>query len=196
MVALPGSFTVRSFWVDVRMHVMVRATGEPDWQNGRVPRRRLRGALAASRLQSRSESEAYLGKHFASTIIVASILCNVPCPTLADGGSTYDLVLAGKKCETGTNQTLSCEYTVGNGLKFTITGIGQPDTGITFMKSSFDEDFYASYGLLHGCVIVQRGTEGVKSEDALEAGSFADYAFVSPRNGKVYKSWNQCQAAW
>jgi len=137
-----------------------------------------------------------LGKHFASTIIAAVILCDVPCAALAAEQSSYDLVLAGKKCETGTNQTLSCEYTVGAGLKFAIAGIGQPDTGITFMRSSFDGDFYASYGLLHGCVIVQRGTKGIKSKDALEPGSFADYAFVSPKNGKVYKSWNQCQAAW
>jgi hypothetical protein len=128
--------------------------------------------------------------------MAAALLCIIPAPTPAGSNTTYDLVLAGKKCKTGTNQTLSCEYTVGTGLKFVITGIGQPDTGVAFTKSAFDEDFYASYGLLHGCVIVARGTKGVESEDASEPGGFADYAFVSPRNGKVYKSWEQCQAAW
>jgi hypothetical protein len=85
---------------------------------------------------------------------------------------------------------------VWTGLKFTIAGIGQPDTAVTFMKSSFAGDFYATFGVLHGCVIAKRGTKGVESEDAFESGGFADYAFVSPRNGKVYKSWKQCQAAW
>jgi hypothetical protein len=79
-------------------------------------------------------------------IIAAAIPCIVPGSTLAGGKSSYDLVLAGKKCETGTDQTLSCQYTVGTGLKLTIAGIGQPDTAVTFMKSSFDGDFYATLG--------------------------------------------------
>ena len=138
-----------------------------------------------------------LRKHFASRIIAAAMLCIISGPTLAGGRSSYDLVLEGRKCETGTwDQTLSCEYAVGTGLKFAIAGIGQPDTAVTFMKSSFDGNFYATFGLLHGCVIVKRGTKGVESEDAFEPGGFADYAFVSPRNGKVYRSWEQCEATW
>jgi hypothetical protein len=111
--------------------------------------------------------------------------------------SSYDFVLAGKKCETGTwDQTLSCEYTVGTGLKFAIAGIGQPDTAVSFEKSSSDGDFYASFGLLHGCVIVQRGRKGVEQDDPMEPGGVADYAFASPKNGKVSKRWDQCRAAW
>jgi hypothetical protein len=125
------------------------------------------------------------------------MLCVVSGPTLSGEKSSYELVLAGKKCETSTwDQTLSCEYAVGTGLKFVIAGIGQPDTAVAFMKSSFDEDFYASFGLLHGCVIVNRGNKGVGRDDPMQPGGFADYAFVSPKNGKVYKRWDQCQAAW
>jgi hypothetical protein len=135
--------------------------------------------------------------YFPLRIFAAAVLCVVSGPTLSGEKSSYELVLAGKKCETSRwDQTLSCDYTVGAGLQFTIAGIGQPDTAVTFMKSSFDGDFYATFGLLHGCVIVKRGTKGVESEDAFEPGGFADYAFVSPRNGKVYKRWDQCKAAW
>ena len=138
-----------------------------------------------------------LGKHFASKILAAAMLSVLSAPTLSGGKSSYDVVLAGKRCQTEAwNQTLSCEYVVGTGLKFAIAGIGQRDTAVTFMKSSFDGDFYATFGLLHGCVIVKRGTTGVNSEEAFAPGGFADYAFVSPRNGKVYKRWDECKAAW
>lgn len=94
-----------------------------------------------------------LGRHFASKILAAAMLCLLSAPTLSGGKSSYDVVLAGKSCQTGTwDQSLSCEYVVGTGLKFVIAGIGQPDAAVTFMKSSFDEDFYATFGLLHGCV--------------------------------------------
>jgi hypothetical protein len=130
-------------------------------------------------------------------VLAAAVLCATPGPILSGEKSSYELVLAGKECKTGTwDQTLSCEYKVGSGLKFVIAGIGQPDTAVTFMKSSFEGDFYASFGLLHGCVIIQRGDKGVEDDDPMQPGGFADYAFVSPRNGKVYQRWDQCKAAW
>jgi hypothetical protein len=114
----------------------------------------------------------------------------------AEGPSTYDIVLSGKVCEERDNQTLSCRYRIGNGLHFSIDGIGQPDTGITFLKSSFYGDFYATYGLLHGCVIIKRGPKGITSQNFDGVGSFFDYAFVSPKNGKVYKDWEECKSAY
>jgi hypothetical protein len=107
--------------------------------------------------------------------------------------STYELVLAGKVCqEEQDNQQLNCDYRIGKDLHFTVVGVGLPDTGITFIKSSFEGDFYATYGLQHGCVIVKRGKQG-RSTTKPGLGSFADYAFVSPRNGKVYQSWRECK---
>jgi hypothetical protein len=104
----------------------------------------------------------------------------------AEGPSTYEIALSGKVCKEGDTQAISCEYRIGDGLHFSIDGIGQPDTGITFMKSSFNGDFYATYGLLHGCVIIKRGPKSVTSSNFTGPGSFTDYAFVSPKNGKVY----------
>lgn len=134
---------------------------------------------------------------FSFRAFAAALFCVISGPTLSGDRSSYELVLAGKKCETGTSdQTLSCEYTVGTGLKFVVAGIGQPDTAVTFMRSSFDGDFYASFGLLHGCVIVQRGSKDLEQDDPMEPGGLSDYAFVSPKNGKVYKTWDQCRAGW
>jgi hypothetical protein len=114
-------------------------------------------------------------ERFPLRALAVAALCGISGPTLSGELSSYELVLAGKKCETGTwAQTLSCEYTVGTGLKFVVAGIGQPDTAVAFMKSSSDGDFYASFGLLHGCVIVQRGRKGVEHDDPMEPGGFAD----------------------
>jgi len=105
--------------------------------------------------------------------------------------TVYDAVLAGKACKDDeATQSLTCEYKAGTGLHFLIEGLGQPDTGITFFKSSADEDFFASFAILHGCVIVSRGEKGGTPVDA------PDFAFISPKNGKVYKSWEECKEGW
>ena len=96
--------------------------------------------------------------------------------------STYHAVVKGKKCQEDRNQSLSCSYKVGKTLHIEIAGIGSPDTGIAFLKSDFDGDYYGKYGMLHGCIIVN----SVK-------GLFA-FAFISPKNGKVYKSWQKCKS--
>jgi hypothetical protein len=108
--------------------------------------------------------------------------------------SMYDLVLAGKDCKAGkTMQTLSCEYRVGTDLRFSIDGIGDPDTGISFLRSSFDGDYFATVGVMHGCVIVKHGE---KTLPEYLTPSMADLAFVSPKNGKVYRTWQECKRGY
>ena len=103
----------------------------------------------------------------------------------------YEAVLSGKTCKDNpANQSIDCEYKVGSGLHFLIEGLGQPDTGITFLKSSVNDDFFASFGVLHGCVIVGKG------EKSGAMANVPDFAFVSPKNGKVYKSWEECKEGW
>jgi hypothetical protein len=112
-------------------------------------------------------------------------------PTAAPADALFDAVLAGKACrDDEATQALTCEYKVGTGLHFLIEGLGQPDTGITFLKSSADEDFFASFAVLHGCVIVSRGEKSRTPADVL------DFVFVSPKNGKVYRSWEECKEGW
>jgi hypothetical protein len=94
--------------------------------------------------------------------------------------STYDAVLEGKSCHESNSQQISCSYKVGNDLHIEIAGIGLEDTGIAFLKSDFKGDYYGKFGMLHGCVIIK----GL---------AFADYAFISPKNGKVYTNWQNCR---
>jgi len=99
--------------------------------------------------------------------------------------STFDAVLAGKKCAERDSQQLDCDYRVGKDLWITLAGIGQSDTAVTFMKANFNGDYYATFGLMHGCVIVKPGEK---------TQTLADFAFISPRTGKVFRSWRECQA--
>jgi hypothetical protein len=107
-------------------------------------------------------------------------------------GPTYDVVMAGKNCsDSSIAQTLSCNYVVGKSLRFSIDGIGDADTGITFHRSDIKGDYFATYGVLHGCVVVKPG--GSNEIDISLHRKW--YAFVSPKNGKVYRSWQECQEA-
>ena len=96
--------------------------------------------------------------------------------------STYDTVVAGKKCQEDKSQNLSCSYRVGKSLFIEIAGIGLPDTNIAFLKSDYDGDYYGNYGVLHGCIIIH------------STKNLFDMAFVSPRNGKIYITWQECKS--
>lgn len=109
------------------------------------------------------------------TILILVIFCQ---PSLA---GTYDAILAGKACKEDYFQQLNCSYKVGKDLFVEIAGIGEKDTGIAFLKSDYHGDYYGKYSLLHGCIIVNNGNNS------------SDFAFISPHNGKVYKSWENCK---
>lgn len=128
----------------------------------------------------------------ASCLLITSLLC---ANSASADRSTYEIVVTGKSCTETSTQSLDCQYTVGKDLEFIIAGIGQPDTGVTFMKSFFEGDFYASFGIQHGCVIVKRGQKAVTSQERSGPNSAFDFAFVSPKNGKVYRRWEECQTA-
>ena len=118
-----------------------------------------------------------------------SLLVLIACTVAAvaePSASTFDAVVAGTRCEQNPMGSLECNYRVGKALKFGVVGVGDADAAITFYAVSFDGDYYASVGVAHGCVIVKPG----KVTD-LGAG----FAFVSPRNGKVYHDWQSCKQA-
>ncbi len=96
--------------------------------------------------------------------------------------STYDNVVAGKKCQEDKSQNLSCSYSVGKSLSIEIVDIGLPDSFVRFNKSDFDGDFYGAYGMLHGCIIIKNKKE------------IFSLAFVSPINGKIYRTWPECKS--
>ena len=113
------------------------------------------------------------------------------------GRPTYEAVVKGMSCKQQTSLAvtqLDCEYRVGRSLEFVIAGVGQSDAAITVVRSNgYDADYYASIGVAHGCVIVKPGAAA--REAALRRGIDADFAFVSPKNGKVYKVWQECARA-
>lgn len=119
------------------------------------------------------------------------LLIMVLFPAYVFGGdSTYVMTLAGKTCTESHSQQIGCTYSIGKDLEFGIDGIGQPDTSITFMRSSFDGDYYGSVGVMHGCVVVKPGKKTLDKD----LGKAFQFAFVSPKNGKVYPTWQECQS--
>jgi len=122
-----------------------------------------------------------------SLILFMGLFWLTPLPANAET-SVYEQTLKGKQCQETSSQQLGCEYRIGKTLHISIDGIGRTDTGITFMKSDSNGDFYASIGVLHGCVIVKRNPPD------LDPPFTSDYAFISPRSGKVYRTWTECGA--
>jgi len=128
--------------------------------------------------------------------IIITVLVTLLASATNAAQSTFDVVVSGKSCAMESRQEIHCEYKVGAGLHFSIENVGGLDTGITFLRSSFKGDFYAKFGILHGCVIVVPGPES-RVPGAIDGpGSFLDFAFVSPKNGKVYRDWRDCQGAY
>lgn len=116
---------------------------------------------------------------------ILALQCLFFAATVHAGGTAYEDTSSGKKC-TESFQQLNCNFKVGKDLEFSIDGIGMSDTGITFSRTNFPNgDYHAQFGLRHGCVIVKHGVESKQFG--------VDFAFVSPKNGKVYETWEECK---
>lgn len=126
-------------------------------------------------------------KEDAMRIFIIAVIFTFLAPAGWAGETAYEDTFSGKKCSE-SHQQLYCEYTVGKDLEFSIAGIGMPDTGITFLRSKHEGDYFAQFGLMHGCIIIKHGKHSKLFGK--------DFAFVSPKNGKVYKSWEDCKAGY
>jgi len=99
--------------------------------------------------------------------------------------TTYEAVVAGMACKQKSSGEMTCEYKVGSAIRFVISGVGQADVSVTFLKVAEDGEFAASIAPLNGCVrVVPRTDNGAAAAN--------DVAFVSPHDGKVYRTWNAC----
>ena len=101
---------------------------------------------------------------------------------------TYDVVVSGMECRQNLQGDMECNYHVGRSLHFGIAGVGQKDPSIYFYEASMKGDYFALFGLSHGCVVVKPGP-------ALPQNQKDDLAFVSPKNGRVYQTWERCGEA-
>ena len=128
----------------------------------------------------------------------AALLAFSAVSAAAQNRPTYDAVLRGTSCKQSQpapgEAQLDCDYHVGDGLAFVIAGVGEPDAAITVTKASgYEADYYLTFGVLHGCVIVKPGAKATKA--AFRDHVLPDMAFVSPKTGKVYTTWRDCQQA-
>jgi hypothetical protein len=125
--------------------------------------------------------------------LVIMVACRAATPNQS-AASTYDAVIAGTSC---TNETVTstaqrtCTYRVGDDLEFVIAGVGNRDAGMTVLRvNGYAGDYYATMGAggTHGCIIVKPG-EGRPAGHGTDPW---DLAFVSPVNGQVYHTWQEC----
>lgn len=100
---------------------------------------------------------------------------------------TYDQVLAGMHCFQNKLGDLECDYRVGRSLHFGIVAPGKPNTSIYFYAASFDGDYFAVVNMSDACVVVRPGQSAGSTRRA-------DFAFVSTRNGKIYRTLEECRA--
>ncbi len=101
----------------------------------------------------------------------------------------YNALLASKECHKSPNQSITCTYTVDDDLVFSVEGIGEVDAAVTpFSYVASDSRHYARFASRPGCVLIQRKSK--KASTFIEA--MKDLAYVSLRNGKVYRTWQEC----
>jgi hypothetical protein len=118
-------------------------------------------------------------------VIIVALLAALPSNDAAQGRTTYDDVVTGMRCSENQSGDLECDYRVGQSLHFAIVAPGKPDGSIYFYSASFEGDYFAAVGISHGCVVVRPGKSASE-------GRQLDLAFVSPRSGRVYRSWQDC----
>jgi hypothetical protein len=112
--------------------------------------------------------------------------CNEASPIQSvDNENLSSIINSSKKCEQ-TDRGMECSYVAGDYFKVSIADIGTESAGIHFEKSNSEMPVYASFGILHGCVIVNRfkGAKGIP-----------EWVFISPKDGNVYKTWQECGKA-
>jgi len=126
-------------------------------------------------------------RNAAGALAAACMLCIAP-PAAAQRAtaatpSTYDALVDGMNCRQQTNGRLDCTYAIGASLRLSIVGVGQDDAVINFATVDSAAGWMAGFSVLHGCVVVRRGA----ARDSAVAP-----AFISPKDGRVYRGWQHC----
>jgi hypothetical protein len=125
---------------------------------------------------------------FGSMILLSCVITACSPSQNADDLSDDSLLVIvnnAKTCESGDRGN-ECNYRIGDSFHVSIAGVGTASAGIHFLKSDSTKPIYASFGMGHGCVIVNRlkGAKGIP-----------EFVFISPKNGVVYESWSDCASA-
>jgi len=102
----------------------------------------------------------------------------------------YEAVQRGADCNLRPDGSLGCRYRVGKDLEFELHRIGERGVGLRLTRSSEAGDYRADREMMSRCVFVRHGERGREA-----GGGEFDYAFVSGRNGFVYRSLRECRLA-
>jgi hypothetical protein len=95
-------------------------------------------------------------------------------------------ILDGASCKQTAASGLICTYRIGDALSISITDVGGTDTQVSFLRSNANDEFFAA--LYSGCVMVVPGKAHVRTNDPVTN------VYVSPRNGRIYKTVGECHA--
>lgn len=136
-------------------------------------------AIADFLTRAKSERAAMIWLGIGGALALSSAMVEAAQPP-----KLYELVVSSQKCMSSRNQ-IQCDYKIGRSLFVQIVGVGLPEVAITTYQADDQGDYYASIGMLHGCVIVKPGEQTAPEQ-------WTNLAFISPRNGKVYRDWREC----
>jgi hypothetical protein len=100
----------------------------------------------------------------------------------------FEATRRGAHCDLEADGSLGCRYRVGRDLEFELRRVGEPDVVVRLVRSSGDGDYYADGAMIERCVWVHHGERGREA-----GGSEFYFAFVSARNGFVYRSLRECR---
>lgn len=118
----------------------------------------------------------------------AVVACTASASPWSAAQSLFDITTRGTSCKAISDGSLFCRYEVGKDLEFSVTSVGTEDAGISFLRSNIKGDYWARFGVMHGCIIVLQGEKAARTASG-------EVAFVSPKNGRVYQTWEDCQRA-
>ena len=102
----------------------------------------------------------------------------------------YDAVTRGARCDLEADGSLACRYRAGRDLDFELRRVGERKVELRLIRSSEAGDYRADVEMMERCVFVRHGARGRE-----QGGSEFSYAFVSGRNGFVYRSLRDCRLA-
>jgi hypothetical protein len=99
----------------------------------------------------------------------------------------FQRVASSANCQQTVKNGLVCEYNIGHTLSVSIKDVGGGDTVVGFGYSNMNEELYAVLYL--GCILVVPGS-------AHPPGYDRNYGvYISPKNGRVYKTRAECLSA-
>ncbi len=146
------------------------------------------GQPPAVKLALGSDKTSMPGQTMRLLSIFSSCIAILAVPIATLGAQTaFAAATAGATCTQNVTGARLCHYKIGR-LAISIAAVGESDAGISVLHSDIGDDFYARFAVQHGCIIVAAGKAAPKQ--ALAVGG--DLAFISPRDGKVYKTWQEC----